>query len=113
MRVVRVAALIGLMFTITACSTTRSARRDMESRWVGRSADDFFFANGVARSKQGLANGGTIYIWDKATRTSSGSKPTFCIAVISTDASGKIKRIQPNADAVGKWKISRCSELFG
>jgi len=112
MRTVQTVVLIAVMFALAACSTTRSARKDMESKWIGRSAEAFFLAHGAAKTQNTLAGGGTVYIWEKATRSTGDNKPIFCIAIISTDASGKIQRIRPNEDAIGKWKTSSCGELF-
>lgn len=94
----------------SGCATTIAAR-DMQSMWIGKPADAFFTAHDAPQTTHNLDNGGRVYIWETAAVVGSHER-LRCSADIVTDPRGIITSITPREDTIGKWRLSRCAEIF-
>jgi hypothetical protein len=63
MRIHTLAALAMIAIGASSCTTTEQASSAVQSRWIGRPADDFFTQHGPPQSDYTLANGNVIYTW--------------------------------------------------
>lgn len=48
---------------LASCQTTQQLASSLQSKWIGRSADQFFIDNGAPRSSYTMRDGGRIYSW--------------------------------------------------
>lgn len=63
MRKFKMGAAFIVSATLISCTTTEQAGSAVQSRWLGKSADDFFTQHGPPTSNYPLANGNVIYTW--------------------------------------------------
>ena len=124
-------ALIGAS-ALAGCTTDKAAE-ELNSKWIGQKADDFFIAHGPPQSSYALADGRTIYTWQSvpkvytlpATSTTSYAfgvantrySPATdikmqCSVQLTVQPNGVIFDIKPTGDSIGEWAMSRCSEIF-
>jgi hypothetical protein len=94
------------------CGSTQTANEAARSKWLGRSADQFFATHGPPRRQHAMANGGQVYLWDSTAMPSGTGIQIFCSADIVTDRAGAIAEIRLKEDSIGHWNLSRCTELF-
>lgn len=101
------------MLPLLGCGSTQQATERAKSKWVGRSADDFFRENGPPKRDYAMAGGGKVYSWDTQAQPSGTRTLLVCSADIVTDARSTITEIRMREDTIGHWNTSRCSEIFG
>jgi hypothetical protein len=121
-------------FLLTGCvASTQQAGKVLQSKWIGKPADQFFVENGPPQSVFPMNDGGKLYTWaggtgsvgipgsasttvigNTATTNFSGGGTVHlgCTVTIATK-NGTITAINPTGDSVGLWHHSRCVEIFG
>lgn len=112
MKLLRIAAAIAVL--LTGCTTTGTAMKVANSKWVGRSADEFFTKFGPPRGQFAKADGSILYSWDEThVGLSEGSTiGTQCALQIEAGPDRKIITITARADSLGLWQLSRCDEIL-
>jgi hypothetical protein len=84
-----------------------------KSRWVGRSADQFFATLGAPKREFTQRNGGKVYFWQTVAMPAGTTIQVACTADIVADKAGLITEIRLQEDTIGQWNASRCTEIFG
>lgn len=134
-----IAITLGLLAVLlSSCSTTSSTLPALNRAYVGKNSDEFFVRHGPPASEYELNSGGKIYKWNSslvsysmpatATHTGNvgpygnyygtssasggGSLDLYTILRITTDPKDRIKSIEIEKDTIGKWTLSRFSEIF-
>lgn len=102
-----------LMPILAGCGSTQQATEQAKSKWIGRSADEFFRSNGPPKRDYAMAAGGKVYSWETLAQPSGTRTQLVCSADIVTDARSTITEIRMREDTIGHWNTSRCSEIFG
>jgi hypothetical protein len=129
-----ISIIIGVFFIglISSCVTTKDAINNFNKHWVGKNFDSFVKQNGMPYRKFQMNNGDIAYLW-RSSGTQivlpKSSSTTFvgntantqyygnnisliCIAQITASKKGVIKSILILKDTLGKWKVSRCTEIL-
>ncbi len=134
-----IAITIGfLAVLLSSCSTTSSTLPALNRAYAGKNSDDFFVRHGSPASEYKLNSGGKIYKWNSSlvsynipattthtgnvgpygnyygtsTTSGGGSLDVYTILRIKTDPADRIRSIEIEKDTIGKWTLSRFSELF-
>jgi len=132
-------AMVGtlLILLLSGCTTTNQAMLRVNNSFAGKNIDEFVLQHGVPYKKHQLNSGDFIYVWNSgvisyqmpattnlsgtvspygytgtATTYGGGALNVFCEVQIHTAQDGMIRSIQAVRDTIGKWTLSRCSELF-
>ncbi|MFB9951510.1 hypothetical protein ACFFP0_21895 [Rhizobium puerariae] len=100
---------------LSACTTTGVASNPIESRWVGRSAGEFFakFSPPISDSDDGSA---TVYNWrggyNRIKQQNGRTGSVSCSAKITVSESYIIRDITIVSDRPGANGPSYCTELL-
>jgi hypothetical protein len=122
---------------ISACSTTEDAHQALQSKWVGRTADDFVSAYGLPQGQYQMQNGDHLLAWGTQTSVHMPSQTTVngfvapsgqfigtahttggndigvsCDLQMTVSPQGRIKSFRIMRDTIGLWETSRCAEIF-
>ena len=127
-----------LALSMCSCSTTSSTLPALNRAYKGKNSDAFFVRHGPPASSYPLNSGGKIYKWNStvtsyhfpsttthrgnispygnyhgtSTTSGGGTKNVFTILRIQTDPADRIESIAIEKDTIGKWTLSRFSEIF-
>ena len=111
-----IATIAFLAFAVSSCATTGSSDNPIRSRWVGRSAGEFFakYNPPISDTAEGSS---TIYNWRggyKRIKTfSGGSASVSCSAKLTVSENYTIRDITVVSDRPGATGPSYCTELLG
>jgi hypothetical protein len=132
-------AIVAMVFFLCGCATTSTTLPALNRAYIGKNSDDFFLRHGPPASAYQLNSGGKIYKWNSSvksysmpattthtgyatsygtyqgtsTTTGGGSLNVYTILLIKTDEQDIIESIEIEEDTIGKWTLSRFSEIFG
>ena len=127
-----------LMMTLCACSSPQEGLANVQSKFIGQKADQFFIARGPPASEYRLSDGGSIYTWiggekgysipstssvnvrptagrgvtSTATTHPGGTLAIGCTLELHADARGIVRSIRLAQDTIGAWHVSRCAEVL-
>ncbi|HSJ02936.1 MAG TPA: hypothetical protein VK956_10805 [Verrucomicrobium sp.] len=127
-----------LAFFLCSCSTSSTTLAAVNKAYKGKNADDFFINHGPPASQYVLTNGGKVYRWNSSITsyhmgglirttgsvdaygnysgtsfvTGGGAVDVYTIVRILADPSNKVQSIAVEKDTIGKWTLSRFSEVF-
>lgn len=57
--------LLGVACLLAGCVSLEKVSEEMNTKWAGRSYDEFVMENGAAKTSHTLSNGTTMYSWEK------------------------------------------------
>lgn len=129
--IIAIAALVG-------CASTEQIGGDINTLWQHQHVDTFFQQYGPPATQYKMAGDGTIFTWQSnvlgytmpshttfnanvssygtvtgnAFETGGGSITVFCKLQLTASDDGLIKQVKIQRDTMGKWRLSRCSEIF-
>lgn len=132
-------SLIAFICLLVGCATTSSTLPALNQTYNGKNSDAFFLRHGPPSEVYQLNSGGKIYTWNSSvksysmpattthtgnatsygtyqgtsTTTGGGSLNVYTILRIKTDEADIIESIEIEKDTIGKWTLSRFSEIFG
>jgi len=129
-----------LICALASCSDTGRnptvVADDLNHRFIGQPANDFFRQYGLPGDDFELSEGGTVYRWasvrsamipadvtvrrytspdgtyEVADTYSLPSEAQYCELRIYADSENVIEKFAVSVDTMGKWSSSRCSEIF-
>jgi hypothetical protein len=108
----RIASLL-MALALAGCGSTQQAAQSAQSKWLGKSVDEFFSKNGPPKRQFVTATGGVIYTWETLAMPSGTRTQLVCSADIVSDSGRTIREIRLQEDSIGHWNTSRCAEIFG
>ena len=131
--------IVGLALIMGSCANSSKTLQAVNKAYVGKSADRFFIEHGAPSSRYRLSDGGSLYRWNSAVSSISGSSHTnhhgtldmfgnyngystttggspinmYTILQIEADNKNLIRSISIKEDTMGMWNFdSRFHELF-
>lgn len=130
----KMAAICLAFSALQACQSTSEVAQATRSQWIGKHADEFFRQHGAPVSEFPTADGGKLYRWtgghgqtylpSSASGNVSGSGQVSltvdspatinyqCALQIDAGPDRTIRNMQIMGDTIGRWRLSRCSEVF-
>jgi hypothetical protein len=135
----RTLILAALACVTIACTSSEDAVRSLNSKWVGRSVDEFVAQYGFPSGQYMLQDGGSILAWGShnsfempssttttgnfnantgyftstTTNSGGGSVPVDCDLQLTVGPDRIIRSFRVMRDTWGVWQTSRCNEIFG
>ena len=100
--------LLGVACLLAACASLEKVSTALNTKWAGKSYDEFVMERGVARNSQKLSNGMTMYLFEEEGVVGGYNTLTtvHCTLNILVDTNNYIKSIKANGDA------GICNEKF-